>query len=785
MLQEKINHYLARGSQKLNPIVKKYDYYFLCFIVFFIWCYVYREYFLFDRFFLFQLTAEDTLYQFYPIEYFKISTIKENIFSFWSFQFDLGTNIYREIINTSPFNFIYLFFNNYNYIESLPLVIFLKFLFSIVIFYAFLKKIRLSLSVSFLGSILYGFSGYMILNSHWYHYLDYALFLSLFLYFFESWYKEGYWFPLVILIGLITLKREIQLLQIAFFGSFYITYRYVNDFGWNKKILNIYIRLGILFIFGLLIGSFFYLPDIYSFISSSRVQNSTNNLTLSNNVFSIINFDYFLNLFLRALSPDIFRSWLLYHGKTNYFEDSTFYIGIFSLIVCSYTLLNQNRKIKILWIYPLTIFLLALFPFSIRALNLLVSSSFKYISLYFSIFILLPFLFVIHAIQPGRELSRLFKFSLICLATLTIFFFCIAFYKESFFRKIDPIFLMIIIIFISIYVSCLYLWSKNLTFFKYVLFITIAIEVIFTSRFTVKNAPGAVHPFFYDREEYYFNIKTKKAIEFISNTDKDFYRVEKGYRDVSLNDALVQNYFGTEAYLGFVSSGIRNFFYNFHLSENSPNLNSYRYGLEKKEPLQSLLGVKYFLCRNNEECSGLIGFSLMHASDGMYIYKNDSVHGFGRMFYQQISPQDFQKLAPADRLALVPHTVVVDTPMPGIPSTGSPFQVSPEDSSNGPEFILHNWNQQYFSGAITLEQPGILFFPIPFDQGWQVVVNGQREPLLQLDFGFSGVWLSSAGEHSVTLRYRPPFMVSGLTVSAIFLMAALYLRRHYPVFPAV
>ena len=83
------------------------------------------------------------------------------------------------------------------------------------------------------------------------------------------------------------------------------------------------------------------------------------------------------------------------------------------------------------------------------------------------------------------------------------------------------------------------------------------------------------------------------------------------------------------------------------------------------------------------------------------------------------------------------------------------------------------------------EQPGILFFPIPYDQGWQVIVNGQREPLLQLDFGFSGVWLSAAGYHSITLHYRPPFMRIGLAVSGISLVFALYLRRQYPIFPAV
>lgn len=769
--------------QKVYLFVQRYEYHCLAFTVLCIWSFIYREYFLFDRLFLFEKNAGDTFYQFYPIEYFKISAIKENIFSSWSFQFDLGANIYKEFINTSPFEFIYLFFNNYNYIESIPLVIFLKFLFSALLFYAFLKKINLSLSISFLGAILYSFSGYMILNSHWYHYLDYALFLSLFLYFFEVWYKNSYWFPLVILIGLITLKREIQLLQIVFFGSFYVAYRYVNDYGWNKKIFNLYFRLGCIFILGLFVGSFFYFPDIHSFLSSSRVQSSTDILSLNKGIFYLINFDYFLNILLRTLSPDMLYSWLLYHGHLNYFEDSTFYIGIFSFIVCTYALLYRNKNLKLLWIYPFIIILLILFPFFIRVLNVLVSGSLKYISLYFSIFILLPFLIIIHTIQSQKELHRLFIFSLFFSAALTAIVVYIFLYKVNYYPKINSDFLYLTFTFLFIYVFCIYSWSRNFIYFKYILFIILIFEVVLFSRLTVSSTPAALHPFFYYRGEYYFNTETKNALQFLLDTDKSFYRIEKGYRDVYLNDALVQGNFGTEAYLGFTPAGIRDFFYNFHLSENSPNLNSYRYGLEKKGPLQSLLGVKYFLCRNDEECSGLNGFSLMHASHGMRIYKNDSVHAFGRMFYRQISPQNFQNLAPADKLSLVPHTVITNDPVPGVALYSGANPTTTHQSV--PDFTLHSWNQHRFSGTITLDQPGILFFPIPFDQGWQVMVNGKRESLLQLDFGFSGVWLSSAGKQDLTLCYRPPFMLSGLAVSGISLIAVLYLRRRYPIFPAV
>ena len=143
------------------------------------------------------------------------------------------------MINLSPFEIFFLFFKSYSYVEALPAVIFLRFLAAALIFQQFLKKIHFSAGVSLLGAIMYAFSGYMILNSHWYHYLDYAIFLALFLYFFEMWYQESRWMPLVLLVGIVPLKQEIQLVQVAFFAFFYISYRCINDYGIHKKIINI------------------------------------------------------------------------------------------------------------------------------------------------------------------------------------------------------------------------------------------------------------------------------------------------------------------------------------------------------------------------------------------------------------------------------------------------------------------------------------------------------------------------------------------------------------------
>jgi uncharacterized membrane protein YfhO len=75
-------------------------------------------------------------------------------------------------------------------------------------------------------------------------------------------------------------------------------------------------------------------------------------------------------------------------------------------------------------------------------------------------------------------------------------------------------------------------------------------------------------------------------------------------------------------------------------------------------------------------------------------------------------------------------------------------------------------------GSIIAERDGKLFFSIPYDKGWTIVVDGQKtEPLPAF-----GMFLSadlSAGEHDVELTYLPCGITEGLTVSALSFIIAL------------
>jgi uncharacterized membrane protein YfhO len=69
---------------------------------------------------------------------------------------------------------------------------------------------------------------------------------------------------------------------------------------------------------------------------------------------------------------------------------------------------------------------------------------------------------------------------------------------------------------------------------------------------------------------------------------------------------------------------------------------------------------------------------------------------------------------------------------------------------------------------VTLDRPGLLVISQTYYPGWQAAVDGQPVQLWRADAVLSGVYLE-AGEHQVTLAYRPPllWLGIGLTLAGI------------------
>jgi hypothetical protein len=83
-------------------------------------------------------------------------------------------------------------------------------------------------------------------------------------------------------------------------------------------------------------------------------------------------------------------------------------------------------------------------------------------------------------------------------------------------------------------------------------------------------------------------------------------------------------------------------------------------------------------------------------------------------------------------------------------------------------------------GDVTVIQQGVLFIAIPFENGWSVYVDGEKEEMLKANEGFIGVELE-AGVHEISLRYMCPGLIKGIVVTVfsiiLFILFCVLIRR--------
>ena len=68
------------------------------------------------------------------------------------------------------------------------------------------------------------------------------------------------------------------------------------------------------------------------------------------------------------------------------------------------------------------------------------------------------------------------------------------------------------------------------------------------------------------------------------------------------------------------------------------------------------------------------------------------------------------------------------------------------------------------TGSARADHDRLMMFSLPFKDGWKVYVDGEKRSLLQVNDGYSGVFLE-AGEHRIELKYCSPGLIAGRLIS--------------------
>lgn len=79
---------------------------------------------------------------------------------------------------------------------------------------------------------------------------------------------------------------------------------------------------------------------------------------------------------------------------------------------------------------------------------------------------------------------------------------------------------------------------------------------------------------------------------------------------------------------------------------------------------------------------------------------------------------------------------------------------------------ITEFSQSNIKGKINLSKHKLLFFTIPFDEGWKIKVNNKNAELSRVNYGFTGISLPP-GNYDIELYYVPKFSIISSWVSII------------------
>jgi len=765
--------------------------------------------------FFFKDIGSDSINQNFPANVHQANLWKDAFFTKWSFYRGMGDkNIYTipvepygmirtglNKIGTDLFGAEYLVYGRFlsNFLFN--------FLLTGLVFYFYLRTLSINKFSGIIGAIIVTFSGYVIVGSGW-GFASQVFKVVFLLFAFEQLYvkKRWFYFPFAIIF----LSGNVFVLYIySFFLLVYSLFRYVFDKE-NKAIdyLKLLGKMVFLGLIGLLMNIQSFWISFQKLFNSPRV---AGNASYSQYLTEGIDITNQANLgattILRTFSSDILGTGSNFKGWNNYLEAPLFYIGLLTLLVLPQVFIYLNKRKRIVFGAFLGFWMLTLvFPYLRYTILAYTGDYFRY---GFDFFI--PFTFLFYAVYALNKIDEGFKINYKLLgATLFFLLFLLFFpYQSIKISAIDNQIRIVLVVFLLAYSGLLISFSipKYKSYAQIGLILLVCIELSYSSyKSYEKRVPVTKKEFKKNKAGYADG--SIKAIEYIEANDKTlFYRTEKDYNSgsaehTSLNDALAQGYYGTASYSSFNQLNYIRFLEETEVIKKGNEIQTrWAPGFRGYPLLQTFGSVKYHLSKSAEPGFKRSGFDSIASVDSVQILKNRFYLPFGFTYDKYVKFANFQNLSFFHKqLALLNGFVYEEDEFPEI-ETGNYTALAFADSSvfaaeNRFNFQLYQqftdslkkdtlaitlFKQDNIIGSISLSKPKVLFFTIPFDEGWKIKVNGIEQKLSRVNIGFTGLDLP-AGEHKIELYYVPKYyvltsLVSWVSVVLFWLYLGYYLIR--------
>lgn len=198
--------------------------------------------------------------------------------------------------------------------------------------------------------------------------------------------------------------------------------------------------------------------------------------------------------------------------------------------------------------------------------------------------------------------------------------------------------------------------------------------------------------------------------------------------------------------------------------------------------LRGLFSVKYYFdeIKDNDDKeksnSPLPGFELSHSENGFNVYENEYFIPIGFTFDKYISRSEWKAIDEKKRTSVLIRAIVLDDE--DAEKYGSMFEkLKPyEKILSKSEYIEECENRRAsscssftydsygFTAEIRADKDNLVFFSVPYDDGFTAEVNGREADIIKVDAGFMAVPVKK-GENHIVFHYETPGLKAGAVIS--------------------
>lgn len=743
------------------------------------------------RYYLFKDIGSDSLNGYYP---YVVNTARywvEEGFPRWSFAVGMGQSVFPGGFQ-DPYAFIINMFGPDGVAYGIIVSDVLKYLTTAMVFFLYLRVMNTGTVTSVVGSLLFTMSGFMVVAGSWYTFSLEVVYMAFLLFAFEMLYRRNNLVLFPIAIALIGMYVPFDVFLYGLFLIIYMLFRFFSDDEPRAgKFFILTAKMAALTVLGLMISAVFFAPNLQRLIDSPRVSGNTSYFAtlMSKPIFSTAPHDHNVTAVMRAFGNDLIGNGSKFGGWYNYLEAPLFYIGLLPLLLFTQVFTMGDRRRKILYGAFLAIYLVpVVFPFFRNAFWAFTGDYYRGFSLFFSFVLLYGTLQVLTSLEKGGRVNLF-----VLAGTAVVLLALVHFPYQGISQIIRKDLLSVVTIFLVLYALLILLFNftKNRTALKWILAGLVFLELAYFNGKTVRERDSVTSTEW--RQKTGYNDYTVEAVDWIRKNDGGFYRINKDYSSGpaihrSINDALVQGYYGTPCYSSFNQKYyIRFLEVTGVVAPGREDQTRWAPGVSTRPLLQIMASVKYNLSNKEQPFFQGSGYDPVHREGDVKILKNRYFLPLGYTYDRYIPIGEYKKLKGVQRDYTLLEAFIAEEPLDKKLSVLQPFTLNDTlaqitfgriDSAamarRADTLQTDLFSENHISGKISLDQPKMLFFSIPYDRGWQARVNGKPvEPEL-VNAGFMGFFLDK-GDHTVELTYRVHNLAlyGWLTVAGILILLAV------------